>query len=125
MDKINEIKNIDLYEQYETLKQIIDSFVSSYHQSTTWKIKLIDSYIVFSALVFAIQFIYIILNGLYPMNSLLAGLIVCIGSITLTVSLRLQVNPITKVDGYSNEKAFAEYLFASLLLFIACINFLG
>jgi oligosaccharyltransferase complex subunit epsilon len=125
MDKINEIRNIDIYEQYETLRQIITSFIGSYEQTTSWKIKLIDSYIVFSGLVFVVQLIYVVLNGLYPMNSLLAGLIVCIGSITLTVSLRLQVNPITKVDSYSNEKAFAEYLFASLLLYIACINFLG
>jgi oligosaccharyltransferase complex subunit epsilon len=125
METINEIRNIDIYEQYESLKHIVTSFVGSYQQTTAWKIRLIDSYIVFSGLVFMIQLIYIVLNGLYPMNSLLAGLIVCIGSITLTVSLRLQVNPVTKVDGYSNEKAFAEYLFATLLLYIACINFLG
>jgi oligosaccharyltransferase complex subunit epsilon len=125
MDKINEIKNIDLYEQFEIVKDIVTSFVNSYQRTTSWKIKLIDSFIVFSGVIFAIQFIYIILNGLFPMNSFLAGLVACIGTITLTVSLRLQVNPNTKVDNYSNEKAFAEYLFASFLLYFVCINYLG
>jgi hypothetical protein len=41
------------------------------------------------------------------------------------VSLRLQINPATKTDKYSNEKAIAEYLFGSLILYFVCINYLG
>lgn len=41
------------------------------------------------------------------------------------VALRFQINPNTKTDDYSNEKAFAEYLFASLILYFVCINYLG
>jgi hypothetical protein len=84
MNKINEIKNIDINEQYQTLKEIVESFLASYKQTTSWKIRLIDSFIVFSAVLFVIQFIYIFITGLFPMNSIIAGLICCIGTITLT-----------------------------------------
>jgi len=59
------------------------------------------------------------------MNALISGLVCSIGSITLTVALRFQVNPKTKTDDYKTEKAFIEYLVASLILYFVCINFLG
>jgi predicted RND superfamily exporter protein len=84
MNKINEIKNIDIKEQYQTFLEIVTSFINSYNETTTWKIRLIDSFIVFAGLIFIIQFAYVIFAGLFPMNSVLSGLICCIGTITLT-----------------------------------------
>ncbi len=84
MNKINEIKNIDIKEQYQTLMEIVTSFLKSYNETTTWKIRLIDSFIVFAGIIFIIQFVYAIFTGLFPMNSLLSGLICCIGTIALT-----------------------------------------
>jgi hypothetical protein len=84
MNKINEIKNIDIKEQYQTFLEIVTSFLKSYKETTTWKIRLIDSFIVFAGIIFIIQFIYVLLTGLFPMNSVLSGLICCIGTITLT-----------------------------------------
>lgn len=82
-DMINEVRNVDVFEQYIQLKEIISTFLESYKQNNSWKIRLIDSFIVFCAFTFIIQFLYVVVNGVYPMNSLLAGLICSIGSITL------------------------------------------
>jgi len=82
-DIIKDVKDIDVVEQYSALKEIISTFLESYKQNNSWKIRLIDSFIVFCALTFVIQFAYIIINGLFPMNSLIAGLVCSIGSITL------------------------------------------
>jgi len=35
--------------------------------------------------------------------------------------MRMQI----KTSGYSNEKSVGEYLFASLILYFVCINYLG
>lgn len=82
-DLVNDIKNFDLIEQVVTLKEITGTFLESYKQNNSWKIRLIDTFIVFNFLVLILQFLYIVLNGVYPMNSLIAGLICAIGSITL------------------------------------------
>ena len=82
-DFVNEIKNLDVYEQYSHLREIISTFLDSYKQNNSWKIRLIDIFIVFCAFTFIVQFAYVALNGLYPMNSLLAGLLCSLGSITL------------------------------------------
>jgi oligosaccharyltransferase complex subunit epsilon len=80
---IEEVKNIDIIEQVQSAKEILSSFFISYKQQNSWKIRLIDSFIVFCGILLIIQFIYAFLNGLFPMNSLIAAMVVCIGSITL------------------------------------------
>jgi oligosaccharyltransferase complex subunit epsilon len=131
-DLVNQVKNFDVVEQFNSLREIIGSFLKSYKQNNSQKLILIDTFILFCFITFVIQFLYVLVNGVYPMNSLLAGLICSLGSITLSgknnltiVSLRFQVNPKTKVDGYSNEKAFAEFLVSSFILYFVCFNFLG
>jgi oligosaccharyltransferase complex subunit epsilon len=80
---IDDIKNIDVIEQIQSAKEIFYTFLESYKHNNSWKIRLIDSFIVFCGIIFILQFVYIALNGLFPMNSLIAGLVTCIGSITL------------------------------------------
>ncbi len=80
---VNQVKNFDVVEQYHSLKEIIGSFLESYKENNTWKLRLIDTFIVFCFITFIIQFLYVVVNGLYPMNCLLSGLICSIGSITL------------------------------------------
>jgi oligosaccharyltransferase complex subunit epsilon len=89
MNKINEIKNIDIKEQYQTFLEIVNTFLKSYNETTSWKIRLIDSFIVFAGLIFILQFAYVMFAGLFPMNSVLSGLICCIGTITLTGNIYL------------------------------------
>jgi hypothetical protein len=83
-DIVNQVKNFDLVEQYHSLREIVGSFLKSYKQNNSQKIIVIDTFIVFCFLTFVIQFLYVVVNGVYPMNSLLAGLICSLGSITLS-----------------------------------------
>ena len=129
MNKISEIKRIDIFEQIEAAKDIFNSFLIRYKETNSWKIRIIDSYILFCFTIFIITMLYVVLNGLFPMNAMLASLVCSIGSITLAgnfyflilVALRMQI----KTSDYSNEKAVGEYLFASLILYFVCINYLG
>lgn len=83
MNKINEIKTIDIFEQIDSAKEILKSFFTSYKNSNSWKIRLLDSYVVFCFIIFIITFVYVLFNGLYPMNAILASLVCSLGSITL------------------------------------------
>ena len=48
-------------------------------------------------------------------------------SIFSTVCLRLQVNPANKssFQGISSERAFADFIFASVILHLVVMNFIG
>ena len=86
---------------------------------------MIDTFIVFSFLIFCTQVVYVVFNGLDPMNSFLSGIMACMGTAILLVCLRLHLNLKTKLPTDPPEKVFAEYLIASLILYFACINFMG
>ena len=86
---------------------------------------MIDTFIVFSFLIFCTQVVYVVFNGLDPMNSFLSGIMACMGTGILLVCLRLHLNLKTKLPTEPPEKVFAEYLIASLILYFACINFMG
>lgn len=125
MNFINKIKNINVSDEYEKGKQLVMTFRKSYTETYSHKIKLIDSFIVFAFLILCVQMVYVILNGLDPMNSFLAGVVSCVGTITLLISLRFHVNPKTKLKEYANEKVYSEFLISGIILFFVCINFLG
>ena len=84
MNKITDIKRIDIFEQIELGKDIFNSFFGKYKEQNSWKIRLLDSYIVFCFVIFLITMVYVFLNGLFPMNAILASLVCSLGSITLT-----------------------------------------
>ena len=83
MNKISEIRSIDVNEQIESAKEIIKSFYSSYTNSNSWKLRFLDLYIIFCGFIFVLTFLYLILNGLFPMNAILASLVCSLGSMTL------------------------------------------
>ena len=89
----------------------------------------------------AVQMLYCLLVGTFPFNSFLAGFISCVSSFVLAVSLRIQCNPENAsvfsayAGGDANdtaptkrlmpERAFADFLFAHLVLHLVVFNFLG
>ena len=84
MKNLMEFGNIDIREQYHILKDISATFLKSYKEKNSWKIRLIDSFIVFNAIIFIVQIAYFLLTGKFPMNSIVSGLVCCLGTITLT-----------------------------------------
>ena len=105
--------------------ELLETFYENYKQTNSQKLRLIDTFIVFSFLIFCVQMVYVVLNGLDPMNSFLSGIMACVGTAILLVCLRLHVNPATKLPTDSPEKVYAEYLFASFILYFVCVNFMG
>ena len=124
-DIIERIRNLEIKEEIKNLIELIETFYENYKETNSQKLRLIDTFIVFSFLIFCLQVVYVFLNGLDPMNSFLSGVMACMGTGILLVCLRLHVNPKTKLPTDSPEKVYAEYLIASLILYFVCINFMG
>lgn len=62
-----------------------------------------------------------------PFNAFLSGFSACVGQFVLTASLRMQTNTENKADfeNISHERAFADFIFGSLLLHFFCVNFIN
>lgn len=62
-----------------------------------------------------------------PFNAFLSGFSATVGQFVLTASLRIQTNPENKAEfeSTSHERAFADYVFGSLLLHFFCVNFIN
>ena len=124
-DIIERIRNLEIKEEIKNLIELIETFYENYKETNSQKLRLIDTFILFSFLIFCVQFVYVFFNGLDPMNSFLSGIMACIGTAILLVCLRLHVNPKTKLPTDSPEKIYAEYLIASFILYFVCVNFMG
>ncbi|KAJ6262709.1 hypothetical protein Dda_1265 [Drechslerella dactyloides] len=64
---------------------------------------------------------------LQPFNAFLAGFAATVGQFVLTASLRIQTNPANKSEfsSVSPERAFADFVFGSLILHFFCVNFIN
>ena len=96
-DLIDKIKSLDVKQEFNNLIDLIEEFYENYKETNSQKLRLIDTFVVFSFLVFCVQLVYVFFNGLDPMNSFLSGVMACVGTIILLVCLRLHVNPKTKL----------------------------
>ena len=124
-DLLDKLRNLEIKEEIKNLIELLETFYENYKQTNSQKLRLIDTFIVFSFLIFCVQMVYVVLNGLDPMNSFLSGIMACVGTAILLVCLRLHVNPATKLPTDSPEKVYAEYLIASFILYFVCVNFMG
>jgi len=75
----------------------------------------------------AVQFVYACLTGGYPFNSFLAGFSAAVGQFVLTASLRSQVDKANRSEfpEVSPERAFADFVFGSIVLHFFVVNFVG
>ena len=108
--------------------EVLGKFYDKYSVSTPKRLKIIDAYLLYILLTGGIQFVYCLLVGTFPFNSFLAGFISCVCCFVLGVCLRIQVNPENKMDfgsSISPERAFADFIFAHIVLHLVVINFIG
>jgi len=107
--------------------KVVKKIYSGYMTTTSNQLKIIDAYLFYIILVGVIQFTYCLLVGTFPFNSFLSGFISSVASFILGVSLRLQVNPQNKSEfnEISNERAFADFIFAHVILHLVVFNFIG
>lgn len=106
---------------------VLSKVYEEYESKTPKRIKIIDAYLAYILLTGIIEFVYCCLVGTFPFNSFLAGFISTVASFVLAVCLRLQVNPANKVEfaGISVERAFADFIFAHIILHLVVVNFIG
>ncbi|EMG49329.1 OST2 Dolichyl-diphosphooligosaccharide--protein glycosyltransferase subunit OST2 [Candida maltosa Xu316] len=110
------------------LKSTIDTTLSNYFDSLTPKLKLIDIFLTFLVLLGVINFVYVLLIGNFPFNAFLGSFISCVGQFVLLVSLRLQINEDNGQKFFkdiSPERAFGDFIFASLILHFIVIHFIN
>lgn len=105
--------------------KIFKEFRDTYDSQTPQLLKIIDLFLAYIMATGVIQFLYCALVGTFPFNSFLSGFISTVGSFILTVCLRIQVNPSKPFKGINKERAFFDYLVASLILHLVVMNFLG
>ncbi|GAA5857792.1 hypothetical protein JCM1840_000912 [Sporobolomyces johnsonii] len=98
-----------------------------YNQQTPSRLKLIDGFMLFLMLTGVAQFLYCLLITNYPFNAFLGGFAATVGQFVLAGALRIQVNPVNKdtFPTVSPERAFGDFIFASVLLHFFSINYLG
>ncbi|KAI5278647.1 oligosaccharyltransferase complex subunit epsilon [Ascosphaera acerosa] len=120
-----------------------------YTAETAQRVLLLDAFLLFLIVVGALQFVYCVLVGNYPFNAFLAGFGAAVGQFVLAVSLRMQISappppagrqeekqaattpstsssvPDDDAPAVSHERAFADFVFGSVILHFFCINFLN
>ncbi|RAL09858.1 putative oligosaccharyl transferase subunit Dad1 [Aspergillus homomorphus CBS 101889] len=124
-----------------------------YLATTPQRTLLLDAFMGFLVLVGGVQFLYCVLAGNYPFNAFLSGFSAAVGQFVLTASLRMQTSSASGSEvassaggktgkgkgaaaaaatsgketgsGISHERAFADYIFGSLILHFFCINFIN
>ncbi|XP_042040260.1 dolichyl-diphosphooligosaccharide--protein glycosyltransferase subunit DAD1-like [Salvia splendens] len=98
----------------------------SAYAATANHLKIIDLYIVFAIVTAVIQVTYMAIVGSFPFNSFLSGVLSCVGTAVLAVSLRIQVNKDNKeFKDLPPERAFADFVLCNLVLHLVIMNFLG
>ncbi|QSZ29713.1 hypothetical protein DSL72_004230 [Monilinia vaccinii-corymbosi] len=108
-------------------QQVALGIWQNYLDKTPQRTKLIDVFMSFLVVVGVLQFVYCILAGNYPFNAFLSGFSATVGQFVLTASLRIQTNVENKAEfsSVSPERAFADYVFGSLILHFFCVNFIN
>jgi len=110
---------------HTSVGSILSDFRAKYDKTTSKQIKLIDGFLAYVITTGILQFIYCSLVGSFPFNSFLAGFVCTMGVFVLAVSLRMQLNPENKFGDRTEQRAFADYLFCNMLLFLVVFNFMG
>ncbi|KAF2442459.1 defender against death DAD protein [Karstenula rhodostoma CBS 690.94] len=108
-------------------QEIVQGVWNKYVNKTPQRVKLLDSFMFFLIVVGVLQFVYCLIVGNFPFNAFLSGFSATVGQFVLTASLRIQTNPENKAEfeSISHERAFADFVFGSLILHFFCINFIN
>jgi len=111
----------------QSAQEIAVGIWQDYLNNTPQRTKLIDIFMAFLVTVGALQFVYCVIVGNYPFNAFLSGFSATVGQFVLTASLRIQTNGLNKAEfsSVSPERAFADYVFGSLILHFFCVNFIN
>lgn len=103
----------------------IQLFWDKYSTQTPTQIKLIDAFVLFLTSLIVWQVFYRYVAGTdFPKNAYLSGIFAPLGVIVMAVALRMQIGD-DSPNKISVNRAFWEFLFGLLILFVVIVNFLG
>merc|ERR1712226_1051549 len=110
-----------------SISTVVTKFLNGNAPNTPTKLKIVDAYLGYIFFTGVIQFVYCCLVGTFPFNAFLSGFISCVASFVLGVNLRMQANPenASSFDNILPERAFADFLFAHIVLHLVVANFIG
>ena len=134
--------------QSSNVGSVVGKLFEEYRTTTPTKIKLVDVYMLCILLTGIIQFVYCCLVGTYPFNAFLSGFISTVASFVLAgkfkfkcwflvlilnilieikASYRIQINKANQeiFVNVTQERAFADFIFAHVILHLVVINFIG
>lgn len=134
--------------QSQGIFAVLNKLYDDYKSSTPKKLKLIDAYLFCILLTGIFQFAYCCLVGTFPFNAFLSGFISTVASFVLAgksihshshtfiqiksilfniASYRIQLNKANQdvFNNVSGERAFADFIFAHVILHLIVINFIG
>lgn len=109
----------DFHEAYQ-------SSVNAYYDqiAASPRLWLIDTFAAILVLVGICQLAFVIMvRSNFPFNAFLSGFIICVGQFVLLMSLRMQM--VQQFPGISKQRAFGEFVLASLVLQFICIHFIN
>ncbi|KAL0212815.1 hypothetical protein RCL1_006441 [Eukaryota sp. TZLM3-RCL] len=106
---------------------LLQEFLTSYKRNNDARTRIVDLFILFHVSMLVITLFYGLVFGSFPFNSYMSAVFTCLGSIVLTVNLRLQTSPVSRLDfpKITPGTAFTGYVIAQLLLFLVAFNFMG
>lgn len=116
------------------VKSAFETTYADYRKTLTPRLMVIDIFLAFLVALGALQFVYVILVGNFPFNAFLGGFISCVGQFVLVMSLRLQIKASQPILGeappksqfnLSPERAFGDFIFASLILHFIVYHFIN
>jgi oligosaccharyltransferase complex subunit epsilon len=110
---------------------VVRDVAEAYRLHVPARLQVVDALLVYVLWVGAVQFAYALAVGSFPFNAFLAGFLSSVGVFVLTVSLRMQINPVNVKDPINRwqhvtpQRAYADWLVCNLILHLAVLNFIG
>lgn len=106
----------------EAITLSIDSYKKQV--SNNPKLRLIDIFCAILVAIGVLQVFFVcLIQDNYPFNAFLAGFIICVGQFILLMCLRLQLT--NTFEGIPKNRAFGEFILASLILHFTCLHFIN
>ncbi|CAO1630301.1 unnamed protein product [Parajaminaea phylloscopi] len=107
-------------------RNVLASVWSAYQQATPPRHKIIDAFLIFNMVAGILIFAHGMLVTTFPFDSWIAAFASTAGQFVLTAALRIQTTPANASDfpKVTQSRAFADFLFGSIILHFFVINYL-
>ncbi|KAJ1782072.1 Dolichyl-diphosphooligosaccharide-protein glycosyltransferase subunit dad1 [Coemansia sp. RSA 2440] len=108
------------------MSAVLSALVHDYAAHTPLRLRAIDAYMAFCAVIALVQLVYCVLVGSFPYNAFLAGFGSAAACFVFAAALRIKSDERNahQFSG-SPEGAFAEFVFCHIVLHFIVANFLG